>query len=374
MTVELITGRGSTDHVGSEDFGAYQAHTFGTGVYVLSGCEASVVDSNTIRISEGEMLLNGRHVRIKGSEDVAIQSGTVGRKRKDLICVRYTKDSEGIEDAPIAVIVGTPTEGEASYPSHIEGNILDGDVAADFPLYGVSIDSLAVAEPVLLMEREEALLAQIAGKADAKSYLPLAGGRMTGALSFANGAYIMGVNTSGVASSSFEAKTPNNRTTVGYGGYAANEGATDIYGHAVSIQANANFNFYGTDMYKNGLVLWGGKVLYANDAGSTGTVALSDSAANYTLVEVYYVTNDGGHHCAKVYSPNGKTVDLMGALMKAQGGGATAMYFKLRRVVVSGTSVYTTGDTGESSTTSANTCTVNSSASIIALTKIIGYK
>lgn len=186
MTVELVTGRGSTDHVGSEDFGAYQAHTFGTGAYVLGGCEASVVDSNTIRISEGELLLNGRHVRIKGSEDVAIQSGTVGRKRKDLVCVRYTKDSEGIEDSPVAVIVGTPTDGEASYPSHIDGSILDGDVAVDFPLYGVSIDSLAVAEPVLLIERRGSVADQLAGKAD-KSHTHAASGITSGILPVARG-------------------------------------------------------------------------------------------------------------------------------------------------------------------------------------------
>lgn len=186
MTVELITGRGSTDHVGSEDFGAYQAHTFGTGAYVLDGCEAAVVDSNTIRISEGELLLQGRHVRIKGSEDISIQSGTVGRKRKDLICVRYTKDSEGIEDSPIAVIVGTPTDGEASYPSHIEGGILDGDVAADFPLYGVSIDSLAVGEPVLMMERRGSAAEQIAGKAD-KAHTHAASGITSGTLSVPRG-------------------------------------------------------------------------------------------------------------------------------------------------------------------------------------------
>lgn len=337
MTVELVTGEGSTDHVHSEDFGAYQAHTFGAGAYVLSGCEASVVDSNTIRISKGEMLVNGRHVRIKGSEDVAIQSGTVGRKRKDLICVRYTKDSEGIEDSPIAVIVGTPTEGEASYPSYIQGSILDGDVAADFPLYGIPIDSLAVGEPVLMMERRGSAAEQVAGKAD-KAHKHSAADITGGTLPVARGGT---GSTSGA-------------------GALANLGLT-----ATAAEVN---KLHGKD------AIWGAKVLYANDAGSTGTVALSDSAANYTLVEVYYVTNDGGHHMAKVYSPNGKTVDLMGALMKAQGGGATAMYFKLRRVVVSGTSVYTTGATGESSTTDANTCTVNSSASIIALTKIVGYK
>ena len=38
MTVELITGQGSTDHIGSEDIGEYQAYTFGTGCYVLNVC------------------------------------------------------------------------------------------------------------------------------------------------------------------------------------------------------------------------------------------------------------------------------------------------------------------------------------------------
>lgn len=398
MAVELITGRGSTNHVGSEDVGAYQAYTFGTGTYVLHGCEASVIDSNTIRISEGEMLVNGRHVRVKGSEDITIQSGMPGKNRNDLLVVSYKKSTvtievknengdiveveSDVEDSPIVAIVGTPVEGTASDPSYIVGSILSGDPAAQFPMYRVPISGLTVGEPVLLMEREEALLAQIAGiiaqlagKADAKSYLPLAGGRITGALSFKNGAYIMGVNTSGVASSSFEAKTPNNRTTMGYGGFAANEGATDIYGHAVSIQANANFNFYGTDMYKNGNVIWAGRVLFANDAGSTGTITLTESAANFTLLEIYYMDNDGGYSMAKVYSPNGKTASLMNAFLKTDGSTTVkAMYFKLRRVVISGTSVYSTGLVGESQTLGNNACSAYTSNAIIGIVKVVGYK
>ena len=166
MTIELVTGRGSTDHVGAEDFGAYQAYTYGPDAYILHGCEATVVDSNTVRISEGELLVQGRHIRVKGSEDIAIQSGSVGRNRKDLICVRYAKDQNGIEDAPLAAIVGAPVEGTASYPSHVEGNILSGEVAADFPLYGISVSGLAVGDPVLLMERSADLIELLGEKAD----------------------------------------------------------------------------------------------------------------------------------------------------------------------------------------------------------------
>ena len=155
MTVELITGQGSTDHIGSEDIGEYQAYTFGTGCYVLNGCECTVVDSNTVRIAKGMMLIEGRHVRVKGSEDLKIQSGSTGLKRNDLIVVHYTRDSNRIEDAPLAVIPGTATEGAASDPSYVQGSVLAEDSAADFPLYRIPIDGLAVGEPVLLMDRQE---------------------------------------------------------------------------------------------------------------------------------------------------------------------------------------------------------------------------
>ena len=155
MTVELITGQGSTDHIGSEDIGEYHAYTFGTGCYVLNGCECTVVDSNTVRIAKGMMLVEGRHVRVKGSEDLKIQSGSTGLKRNDLIVVHYTRDSNRIEDAPLAVIPGTATEGAATDPSYVQGSVLAEDSAADFPLYRIPIDGLAVGDPVLLMDRQE---------------------------------------------------------------------------------------------------------------------------------------------------------------------------------------------------------------------------
>ncbi|WP_139652779.1 phage baseplate protein [Raoultibacter phocaeensis] len=166
MSVELVTGKGATDHVGAEDFGAYQAYTYGPDEYILHGCEATVIDSNTIRISEGDLLVQGRHVRVKGSEDVAIQSGIVGRNRKDLICVRYAKDQNGIEDAPISAIVGTPVEGEAVYPPTIEGDLLAGDVAADFPLFSVSISGLEVGVPVPCMKRTARYVGHIHSQVD----------------------------------------------------------------------------------------------------------------------------------------------------------------------------------------------------------------
>ncbi|MCI2241524.1 hypothetical protein [Adlercreutzia faecimuris] len=167
MTVELVTGKGADSHVGSDDIGLYNARTIGPGRYILHGCEATVVNANTVRIGEGEMLLDGRYVRVKGSEDVAIQSGVVDKKRIDLIAVRYSKGTDGVEDSPIAAIPGTPTAGEPADPAHVDGSILDGDVDVDIPVYRVRVDGLAVGDPELLIDQgPEPYVGHLHGKGD----------------------------------------------------------------------------------------------------------------------------------------------------------------------------------------------------------------
>ena len=60
----------------------------------------------------------------------------------------------------------------------------------------------------------------------------------------------------------------------------------------------------------NGVCL-SGKVLYNNASGTAGTVTLSDSAENYTYLEIFY-RSSGNNACGsvKVFSPNGKLVHL----------------------------------------------------------------
>lgn len=54
-----------------------------------------------------------------------------------------------------------------------------------------------------------------------------------------------------------------------------------------------------------------GNVLYNNASGTAGTVTLSDSAENYTYLEIFY-RSSGDNACGsvKVFSPNGKLVHL----------------------------------------------------------------
>jgi hypothetical protein len=58
-------------------------------------------------------------------------------------------------------------------------------------------------------------------------------------------------------------------------------------------------------------VCFSGNVLYNSASGTAGTVTLSDSAENYTYLEIFY-RSSGDNACGsvKVFSPNGKLVHL----------------------------------------------------------------
>lgn len=70
------------------------------------------------------------------------------------------------------------------------------------------------------------------------------------------------------------------------------------------------FPKYDNSFEVNGVSL-SGKVLYNNANGTAETVTLSDSAENYTYLEIFY-RSSGNNACGsvKVFSPNGKLVHL----------------------------------------------------------------
>lgn len=51
--------------------------------------------------------------------------------------------------------------------------------------------------------------------------------------------------------------------------------------------------------------------LFSSSSGTVGTITLSDSATNYTYLEIFYTDNNGRQpNSVKIYSPNGKYVSL----------------------------------------------------------------
>ena len=108
---------------------------------------ASVISANEVQIADGLLIAEGCTAEIpRGtSESLAIENGSQGTKRKDLIVARYTRESgTKIESMELVVITGTPASSNPAAPSYNTGSITGGDTLVDFPLFTVNIDGITI--------------------------------------------------------------------------------------------------------------------------------------------------------------------------------------------------------------------------------------
>lgn len=158
MAMELVTGKAGVPHISSEDIGAYQAAVSGTGVIQLQNYngtfpEVTLQNANKVVVPPMMLLLDGRFVRITAAETVTIQSGSSGYKRRDLICVRYSRDSNsGVESVTLTAVRGTSTSGTPSTPS-VSGSIIRGSNVATYPIASVDIDGITPKQPVMMTQQ-----------------------------------------------------------------------------------------------------------------------------------------------------------------------------------------------------------------------------
>lgn len=106
--------------------------------------------------------------------------------------------------------------------------------------------------------------------------------------------------------------------------------------------------------------------LYNNSSGTTGTVTLSQSVANFTYIEVYY--KDDWNYCGmtKVYSANGKTALLVSNRISSSDGA----FIKSRNVKLSGTQIITEYNGNWASWNNS----VSDTKTYISIYKVNGYK
>lgn len=74
--------------------------------------------------------------------------------------------------------------------------------------------------------------------------------------------------------------------------------------------------------------------LYDNSSGTTGTITLSQSAANFTKIKIYYKDINNSYGNVEVYAPNGKNVEL-----KAIKNGASSLVIYNSIIQISETSL-----------------------------------
>lgn len=150
MGMKIVTGTTGEPHITSDDDGALNMCIFGNSNYVLSTGEQFAYNLNSsteIRIKSGNLIMNGRHARIQYGdyEDVAIDSGTQGVNRKDLIVARYTREN-GIESIKLAVLKGAETTGTPVAPAYTVGNIYTSASVAEMPLYEITLSGVNITE------------------------------------------------------------------------------------------------------------------------------------------------------------------------------------------------------------------------------------
>lgn len=155
--MHLVTGYLGSEHITAVDQAAFNAALIGKDQFVLDKgnvLAAQVISNNHIRILDGELMMQGRFVRLDPGSyvDLSIENGTQGMMRNDLVVARYTKDTAtGIEGVNLVVIQGTPVASNPADPAWEEGDITDGSATVhDFPIWRIPISGLNVGTPVAL--------------------------------------------------------------------------------------------------------------------------------------------------------------------------------------------------------------------------------
>lgn len=144
MAIELVTGHSGAAHVSGADAGAMHAGICGSDSYVLGAVPSvTMSDANTLVIQPCDLMIEGRHVRLSGTNTLSIRNGAQTGKRNDLVYVRYTYDSStGTESAKLGVKEGTTATTATDPALDNPSSVLDGATIADVAIARVSLDAL----------------------------------------------------------------------------------------------------------------------------------------------------------------------------------------------------------------------------------------
>lgn len=154
---ELITGTKGTPHITSTQDRAIYEKIIGKNSYILDDnelLEPELQSNQSLRIRSGMLYHHGSITEVKRNtyDEVTIANGSQGMKRIDLVVARYTKNPETeIEEMNWVVIQGTPAASDPVAPAYTEGNMQEGDLTDDCPVFEVHLDGIQVTEVVKLL-------------------------------------------------------------------------------------------------------------------------------------------------------------------------------------------------------------------------------
>ena len=158
--MNIVTGFRNEPHVTAEDMRVLIRSVYGNGSVITAigeKLEPELISNNEVRIHDGAIVQQGCFGRIEANtyEVMTIDNGSQDMKRIDLIVSRYEMNADtGVESMTLKLIKGEESEGTPIEPSYVSGNIEDGDLVDEFPLFRINLDGITVtsvdrlAEPV----------------------------------------------------------------------------------------------------------------------------------------------------------------------------------------------------------------------------------
>ena len=156
--MEIVSGRTGNPHVTSQQFRQLVEGTVGQESYILTSgenLEPELASNNILKIRSGMMSHHGNisSIKIGTYDEVELTNGSQGMKRIDLVVNRYTRNTEtNVEANNWVVITGTPVASDPAVPAYTAGNLQDGDLTDDCPVFEVHYDGLNVTEIKKLLD------------------------------------------------------------------------------------------------------------------------------------------------------------------------------------------------------------------------------
>ena len=106
--------------------------------------------------------------------------------------------------------------------------------------------------------------------------------------------------------------------------------------------------------------------LYDNSSGSSGTITLNDSVANYKYIDIVFEGNNHTKDCLRTYNPNGKSINLF-----TGNSNGVYVWIQLENLSFSGVTI-NRGSQYEIAFTSSGVS--NLYTNNIYISKVVGYK
>lgn len=152
MALELVTGYAGHPHVTADQTGRFNAGVFGQDDVVLPvghKFRCSPSSANSVTVSPGDAVVNGRHVSMDIPQTLTVESGSQGAVRNDVIVLRYSKNAgTGIEAAELAVVKGAESAtGQAADPPLKSGSIIGGATVHEMALWRIPIEGVTMRVP-----------------------------------------------------------------------------------------------------------------------------------------------------------------------------------------------------------------------------------